>query len=335
MSDLPPPPPMRVEPLSYHTPMGTARPGILTALGIVSICIGAFSILANCGGMISAWAMTRPGMLAAMATPMPAPTTAPGAANPDSMSAAERQQVIRTFSQLTPLTPPRQQMLDQLLVEAGGAMFSFSLSSVSPATIRVAVTESGRLPSAGQRPGNDYFVLALGRVEIADDHAVFRPRTGEAIRVQAGEALAVEETAPPPAPPLGPVIAPAGAGALRDVFLLTFFEALFSMLMAVLLLVCGILVLMNSVRGRRWHRIWAYIKIPAAVLGSVIYWIQMTQTMNSFVLTPAAPARAFSTIMAVGAFIQFAIILSYPIAVLIVLRTRAVREFYESRLGQG
>jgi hypothetical protein len=50
MSELPLPP---IMPLQYHTPATQARPGILTAIGVLSIVLGVLSFLSNAGSVLS------------------------------------------------------------------------------------------------------------------------------------------------------------------------------------------------------------------------------------------------------------------------------------------
>src|SRR5688572_15044125 len=73
----PPPFPMPVEPLGYGNPYyGRRRPGILTAVGVLSIIVGGLSFLASALGGAGAFVLMR---TAAMPMPVmrPAPATAP------------------------------------------------------------------------------------------------------------------------------------------------------------------------------------------------------------------------------------------------------------------
>jgi hypothetical protein len=54
MSFEPPIIPAPVQPISYMTPAARQRPGIMTAVGVISIVIGGFSALASVGGIVSA-----------------------------------------------------------------------------------------------------------------------------------------------------------------------------------------------------------------------------------------------------------------------------------------
>jgi hypothetical protein len=69
----PPPPPMRVERIEYQPPP-PARPGILTAVGVVSIIIASLGILLGCGGVAS---MIMFGFIGGMSPPRTIPTTSP------------------------------------------------------------------------------------------------------------------------------------------------------------------------------------------------------------------------------------------------------------------
>jgi hypothetical protein len=124
-------------------------------------------------------------------------------------------------------------------------------------------------------------------------------------------------------------VAPMFAGMAR-LAIFTGIEAALGLLLAVLLLVCGVLVLRDSPRGRRWHIIWACIKLPLALAGGFVYWLQMSAMMSSF------PVRSNPFMMqyvwVLTGAVQAAFYCAYPLAVLIVMRTRRVTAFYGAEL---
>jgi hypothetical protein len=184
-----PPLPQRVQPISYGTPTAAgARPGLLTAVGILSVVIGVFGIFLNASigitafGMMVASRATR--AIAAAATP---PTT-PRVIDDDAMSPRERRAVIDGFSQLHPLSSTRRRQLDAILLEGGRRMIPGAGSMLTPSYVRGNISDSGRLPDADGGEGPDYFILGRGRLELSDTHAVFYPLDGrDPIRAQAPE----------------------------------------------------------------------------------------------------------------------------------------------------
>jgi cellulose synthase/poly-beta-1,6-N-acetylglucosamine synthase-like glycosyltransferase len=97
-------------------------------------------------------------------------------------------------------------------------------------------------------------------------------------------------------------------------------------LLAIFLMICGILVLRNSPHARRGHLIYAGLKIPIALVEVVVYVWMMKSVFAS--MSTAGGANAF---VIISAAIQGAISCAYPIALLIVMNQRSVKEYYQSR----
>lgn len=99
----------------------------------------------------------------------------------------------------------------------------------------------------------------------------------------------------------------------------TLLDAILAGLLAIYLLVVGILVLRQNRRGRGMQMIFAVLKIPIAVLAAV-GWMWTIEDANAGAISSGQLKAWLSFFLAIG--------LSYPIALLIVLRTRAVRDYY-------
>ncbi len=115
--------------------------------------------------------------------------------------------------------------------------------------------------------------------------------------------------------------------------LLAGIEAALSVLLAVLLLVAGILVFRRSPLSLRLHRIYAWVKIPLAVAGGIGIGWMYSSFLGAF--TPRAAqgqsaASAVFWIYGVGAAVLSA---AYPVGLLIALRSRQVRAYYNSISG--
>jgi hypothetical protein len=117
--------------------------------------------------------------------------------------------------------------------------------------------------------------------------------------------------------------------------LLTLIETVIGLILAIYLLITGIVTLRQRPSARRLHLIWAMLKIPLAVVGAVGWYLfiyDLTQSLSSMTpMTPAAQTTATASSTA-GAMV-FAIIIgvigcAYPIALLIVMNTRTVREYF-------
>jgi len=112
-------------------------------------------------------------------------------------------------------------------------------------------------------------------------------------------------------------------------------DAILRLALAVLLIVAGILVLRDHRLGRKLHVIWAWVKIPVALLGAIVYWRTMSGMFTSMPATPGSPVNAqfMDTMMLVGGLFQAALACAYPVGVLIVMKTRTVRDYYATQLG--
>jgi hypothetical protein len=86
------------------------------------------------------------------------------------------------------ISKPRREQLDALLLKCGRQIFKLRGSDLTVSVVQQNVTESGRLPDAKGGEGPDFFIVAEGRIELADDHAKFVPDDGrETVRVNANE----------------------------------------------------------------------------------------------------------------------------------------------------
>ena len=110
-------------------------------------------------------------------------------------------------------------------------------------------------------------------------------------------------------------------------------DAVLRLVLALLLVAAGILVLRDHRLGRRLHLIWAWIKIPAALLAAMVSWQQMSGMFASMPMTPGSPVtpQYMDTMMLVGVLVQAAFACAYPVGILIVMKTRTVRDYYLMR----
>jgi hypothetical protein len=350
------------------------------------------------------------------------------------MPAADRARILDTFSTLRPLSDARRDHLDALLTQAGKNILPLTGPALTRAAIAANVTDAGQYPSGTSKPtaGADFFLLARGRIELSDHHAVFHPTgVGQSIRASAAAEPAdepedVDATAQPATPPaesssrltdaqlrqiltaiesktgakLTPTqsttlrthlkapgqtyfIPPTGPGALpvtaqvtsatlnngtltfttptgymslsqngtlagsatfnftttpaanfaavRAPLLLTMVLSFLSLGLAVLLLIAGVFVLRNSPHGRKLHLIFAYAKIPLALL-TLATWVSLTSGFSALSRGPAAatPTWAFSLLYVIPTLLA----MIYPVALLIVFHTRTVRDYYSPVLNR-
>jgi hypothetical protein len=202
--------PVPVQPLQYVMPPAyRGRPGLVTAIGVISIIVAAVSMLSalftgmQAAGfyMMSMMSSTVAGARAARVAPVvppsrPLPVNGAAAAPlnwPRGMDERERLATVNTLTQLRPMTPRRLSQLDTILAQAGKDL----------ATDHVTASGAMPAPQSGET-APDYFDTTSGRLLVYDDRAVFFPsNNGPAVRV----------SAPPGAPAGAPPAAAATQGA--------------------------------------------------------------------------------------------------------------------------
>jgi hypothetical protein len=115
-------------------------------------------------------------------------------------------------------------------------------------------------------------------------------------------------------------------------------EGVLSAALAIYLIVVGVVVLRGSFAGARLLRIYAWIKIPLAILaglgvGTLMY--QFYSGMSSMPGFAAASASSFAP-MGIGyGIVLGALGLAFPIGVLIALRSRTVRGYFNAIVAGG
>ena len=185
--------------LQYDSPERGGRPGLITAVAVMSIVIASLSGLASLVSGFQAvgyymMSIMTSSVAAAQArtksvTMAPPVVVAPGraavhggvpAVGPQGMSDPQRQAAVAALTERQPLTPSSKRQLDAILAAAGN---SFGVDEV---------TEAGMMPQTVKGdPPQAYFVTRAGRLEVFHDRATFFPSNGSQI---------VRVSAPPPGP---------------------------------------------------------------------------------------------------------------------------------------
>jgi hypothetical protein len=109
-------------------------------------------------------------------------------------------------------------------------------------------------------------------------------------------------------------------------------EGAISLLMAIMLIVAGILILRQSAVARKLHLIYATVKIPLAIVGGIAYAAMMSQLVGGMGAAAGAAGTSWAfSIMGVALAVIGSL---YPIALLITMNTRTVRDYYNSVRGE-
>jgi hypothetical protein len=207
-------------------------------------------------------------------------------------------------------------------------MFVFSEANFTEASIASSISHAGQLPGTDIGPGNSYFVLPTGRVELADDHAVFSPTRGRAVRVYRDPRAQSGSAGQPTSQAAFPTTTFTFNAPLRRFRLFNGILAIVHLLLAGILLVAGILVLRGHGVSRKLHLWWAVLKIPTAIGAGIVSGIMM-RSMMAASGAPAMPVGVFVGVISVAGL---GVACIYPIALLIVMNTSAVKQFYKSAL---
>jgi hypothetical protein len=114
----------------------------------------------------------------------------------------------------------------------------------------------------------------------------------------------------------------------------TLFASTVALGLAVYLIVCGSLVLRESRRGRKLHLIYAALKIPIAIAAGVGVWWVTKDFMNAGRDNPGLSAiDTMAGAIAVTHIMLAALGLVYPLALLIALQSRTVKDYYSDGRG--
>jgi hypothetical protein len=205
------PPPL---PVQMPTPpmWRPTRPARITAIGILSILIACLSGMA----CIATGIFLSVAVAAVTMAKIPPATFSPPASGAvdeddaineanlpeDGLGKSQRDLIVAALSRIRPMDQARRRQLDKLLATDGQAMFPFAADGASPSLVRNNVSASGVIPSPHGGSGPHYFVVGQGRIEVYDDHALFRPDgPGEVVSVSAP---APAEATPAQAAPTAP-----------------------------------------------------------------------------------------------------------------------------------
>jgi hypothetical protein len=148
------------------------RPGIITAIGVISIVVASISILAS--GVLGMWnfgmlmvssASSRLSAISTSTTSAQVVTAPDEVVSDRGMAKAERRTVIDGFTDARPLTETRRRQLEELLAQNGQDVIGLSGPALTRLRVTANVSSSGRMPTArGGDDGPDFYVIGQGRV---------------------------------------------------------------------------------------------------------------------------------------------------------------------------
>ena len=333
MSNPPPiePPLAQETTLNYATEyVDTRRPGVIIAMGVLSIVFSvAFALSAGFSLLMTIGLAASPGRQVYSSTTMSAPT-------PDGIGQAPRSLISLRIQQMTMLSSARKDVLDGFLAQKGTEVDPHARRLTDPNRAAKMITAAGALPE-----GETFIDFNRGRMTLTDTRARFEP-TGTT------HVIEVDFSAVDPAPgeqgfvPQGvlaqsaatssgattiPVVMPKmGATSIA----LQTINGIMAVALALLLLIAGIFTVQSKALGRRLHLVWAWLKLASAVFGAIATYTMYVEIMKLSAASGGANTVPANSIAIVMALMSIGVAVLYPIAVLIVMNLRSVKNYLAS-----
>lgn len=353
----PPPPPIPIAPLPYSPPR-PVRPGLLTAVGVISLVLGGVGILASAGGVARALMY---GVLSKMST-MSATVVASRSFGPTRFTApplsisADARTTTNALATLEPLTFDQKDQVVGLLAQQGDWVLGTPQAGAdwTADDARRMVRGHGKVTATTDAGGGDafYFQTDDGRLEVHDHFALFHPKGGPLLtssvkRDPSGQLIKAPETEAATDAAGNPTTAPSPAGAspapvvmppfkftvARGAVRLSVVAEALCLVVAIWLVVAGAQLLRDKPSGRTLHLWWAALKIPIIVLtGIASAWLTASTISSLAVASPANPAVRMNTAVTyigiTSAVVFAGLQLIYPVAVLVVMNTPTAKQWF-------
>ena len=196
--------------------------------------------------------------------------------------------------------------------------------------------------SQAQGSGRPGILTALGIISIVMSLLSFLFAIGGALQAvflqffpTMMKTIAVATTMPTSGPATAPAVPPNPFANMQFDFasiVLSLVDAGGRLILSILLFIAAIMVLRDSRSGRKLHIVWAWARIPLAVFGAYAYYRLMEQMMASMANMPGGPPAGTTTTTdfasLIGLLYDLGRSLAYPIAVLIVMNNKRVKDFY-------
>lgn len=299
----------------------TRRPGAVIAIGVLSIVFAVtFFFSASFYTLAAIGLTTAP--VRSTSSSVPANFTT---ASPDGIGEGPRHLLMDRVNQLAPLSPARQVAFEQFLIHQGAEL-----------DVRVRTLASADLAdriivgSSHGEDGADLIDFANGRLTLRDTEAIYEPTgTTRLITVTVDASAPLSHTAQFGTTTM-PAVTSTRAMISGSTLLTMGTGGVFNVLLALLLMAAGILTLRTRPIGRRLHLWWAGLKFLGAILSAVgvyLFYDDMMTITSASNGTNAAMATPVSLIMSL---LSLGFALLYPIAVLIVMNTRSVKNYLSS-----
>jgi hypothetical protein len=281
-------PPLPLAVLTYSGVSAGQRPGILTAIGVLSIALACLSAL------ICLFAGLETLGIFMMVKMAPQMNRTARTFSPSPLTAAQVTTVVTKTQTMVALNPAQTQALRAALQAPNQQLIApqYLWSPVQSTTQMTGGTVAVRFNGGNAFRGTMLIITSAGRVTTS--------RTGAS-----GNPFAKFKIS-------------------TTTLVLVFAEDVASFGLAIYLFVAGILLLSGTPRARRWHLRYAAIKIVLAIFGSIV----TCQLVHEFTagLPLRAGSSGTGVIVFIGALLLLGVL--YPIALLLTMHSMGVRRYY-------
>lgn len=324
------PPPLVAEPLSYASEyVDTRRPGVIVALGVLSILFSiSFALSALFALLMAIGAAAGP----TARTTATATTLTPSFA--DGIGDGPRAMMVDHIASLQAMSQTRRDVLNGFLAQKGELIDSRLRKLADPLLVQRIVTQTGKTDE-----GFDYILFTSGKLTLEDAKATFEPWGST-------DLVTVDFSSADPKPgmvkfdPTGggvPFSATTVATTAKMVIsnssiVMQTVTGVLNGALSALLLVAGIFTVRARPAGRTMHLWWAWLKIAVSLFGAVatyIFWREFIGQTAAASGQPNVAATALSTGL-IMSLMGLGLAILYPIAVLIVMNLRSVRNYLSS-----
>jgi len=302
--------PLAAQQLAYSQPPRRGRPGLITAIGVMSIVVGSLSILFSLQTGFQAVGLiflSRMASKSNFTSSSSVAVTASGTAGAGVVGSTTTPTTVPS----TALTPAE---IQNVISKVQARLSARKLNAAQVAALQGALAAPSQqlvTPGTAWSPVRSCLIHSNGTAIIN--------LSGGFIRIDSNAANITQFSYA------------AGSRGMPHVALmpciLSLFDGVASLCLAVILLVAGIGTLRHSRRSLRLHQIYGWTKLPLAIVGGIAYGLTLTQ-----VVTSMPGFGNFNAYFLFAIYAGFVVLVgcAYPVGLLIALRTRAVRGYYQS-----
>lgn len=314
--------------LEYSIPR-QARPGLVTAIGVISIVLGSLGMLRSLWQMLSLVGML---FISQMSFPMVATAPGGGVTPAGTLAVEDADVIVAALNASQALSAG-----DQTRMAAALLLADTPLAPPAAGEPWTQAHVAKQITGAATTGSSITYTLAGGTISLdAAKIEVISTAGGAGMStttISATGGVSGFSMAGNPFSGISPRVLAAGFGV----------EVL-NLGLAILLLIAGIATLRASPRSPKLHRWWALLKLPAIALSTVVgiwqafaflenFGMTTTQTTGGATVTTPVFGGSIGWLMIIPSIGMALVACVYPIVVLFIFRAPSLRAYYENELG--